>query len=215
MLKNVQEAKFRQVLTPIARSRWRTATVRRPLAAPVNGRSTPKTKTTSDAVLQVSERVDVSFDAFFTHILMHELMHGLGPHTVAGDGGETTVRQALSLARAPAGTNGPTRETYSIIEEAKADVSGLWALHFLIDKGVIDRSLERQIYTTFLASTFRGATTFDSLRHRRSARSRGGDPAQHFPRRRRRDRRRGRPVPGGPRAHPGSGRRADAPRNGG
>ena len=113
MLKNVQEAKFQRVLTPIAA-----------LALPS------------------TERTDVSFDAFFTHILMHELMHGLGPHTVAADGGETTVRQAL-------------RETYSTIEEAKADVSGLWALHYLIDKGVIDRSLERQIYTTFLASTFR------------------------------------------------------------
>ena len=113
MLKNVQEAKFQRVLTPIAA-----------LALPS------------------TERTDVSFDAFFTHILMHELMHGLGPHSARIDGRETTVRQAL-------------RETYSTIEEAKADVSGLWALHYLIDKGVIDRSLERQIYTTFLASTFR------------------------------------------------------------
>ncbi len=113
MLKNVQEAKFQHVLTPIAA-----------LALPS------------------SERADISFDAFFTHILMHELMHGLGPHSVDVDGRETTVRQTL-------------RETYSTIEEAKADVSGLWALHYLIDKGVIDRSLERSIYTTFLASTFR------------------------------------------------------------
>ena len=113
MLKNVQEAKFERVLTPIAA-----------LALPS------------------SERADISFQAFFTHILMHELMHGLGPHSLEIDGRETTVRQAL-------------RETYSTIEEAKADVSGLWALHYLIDKGVIDRSLERQIYTTFLASTFR------------------------------------------------------------
>ncbi len=113
MLKNVQEAKFQQVLAPIAA-----------VAVPF------------------SERVDVSFEAFFTHILMHELMHGLGPQAVDVDGGATTVRQAL-------------RETYSTIEEAKADISGLWALHFLIDKGVIDRSLERSIYTTFLASTFR------------------------------------------------------------
>ena len=113
MLKNVQEAKFQRVLTPI-----------------------------SALALPSTERADISFDAFFTHILMHELMHGLGPHAVGGEGGETTVRQAL-------------RETYSTIEEAKADVSGLWALHYLIDKGVIDRSLERSIYTTFLASTFR------------------------------------------------------------
>ena len=113
MLKNVQEAKFRHVLEPIAR-----------------------------VALPAAEQSDVAFDAFFTHILMHELMHGLGPQEVTVDGRATTVRQAL-------------RETSSVIEEAKADISGLWALHRLIDQGVIDRSLERSIYTTFLASTFR------------------------------------------------------------
>ena len=113
MLKNVQEAKFRHVLAPIA-----------------------------EVALPAAEQSDVAFDAFFTHILMHELMHGLGPQEVQGDGRSTTVRQAL-------------REASSVIEEAKADISGLWALHRLIDEGVIDRSLERSIYTTFLASTFR------------------------------------------------------------
>ena len=113
MLKNVQEAKFNHVLTPI-----------------------------TFVALSSSERSDVSFDAFFTHILMHELMHGLGPHSIRVNDRPTTVRQEL-------------QETYSTIEEAKADISGLWALHRLIDKGVVDRSLERAIYTTFLASTFR------------------------------------------------------------
>jgi hypothetical protein len=53
-----------------------------------------------------------------------------------------TVRQAL-------------RETYSAIEEAKADISGLFAMQYLIDKGSLDRSYEKTMYTTFLASTFR------------------------------------------------------------
>ena len=113
MLKNVQEAKFEKVLTPI-----------------------------SLVALPATERADISFEAFFTHILMHELMHGLGPSTITVDGRQTTVRQEL-------------RETYSTIEEAKADISGLWALHQLIDQGLVDRSLERSMYTTFLASTFR------------------------------------------------------------
>ena len=47
------------------------------------------------------------------------------------------------------------KEASSFLEEAKADISGLFALQFLIDKGVIDKSLERSIYTTFLASSFR------------------------------------------------------------
>ena len=73
---------------------------------------------------------------------MHELMHGLGPHDITVDGRATTVRQEL-------------KDTYSAIEEAKADISGLFALQFLIDEGQLDKGLERTMYTTFLASAFR------------------------------------------------------------
>jgi hypothetical protein len=110
MLKNVQEAKFRKTLVPI-----------------------------SQVALSAADRRQVSFDAFFTHILMHELMHGLGPHQSAQG---TTVRKAM-------------QEAGSALEEAKADISGLFALQHLIDKGVLDRSLERTMYVTFLASAFR------------------------------------------------------------
>ncbi|HSK11248.1 MAG TPA: hypothetical protein VK911_16815 [Vicinamibacterales bacterium] len=113
MLRNVQEAKFKLVLTPIAAQ-----------------------------VLQPADRARVTFDAFFTHILMHELMHGLGPHQITAGGEQTTVRARL-------------RETYSAIEEAKADVSGLFALQYLLDKGVLDQSLQASMYETFLASAFR------------------------------------------------------------
>ncbi len=113
MLKNVQEAKFQKALVPI-----------------------------SKVALAPADQAQVSFDAFFTHILMHELMHGLGPHEITVGGRATTVRREL-------------KDTYSAIEEAKADISGLWALQYLIDKGVIDRSMERTMYTTFLASAFR------------------------------------------------------------
>ena len=53
---------------------------------------------------------------------MHELMHGLGPHNITVGGRATTVREEL-------------KETYSALEEAKADISGLWALQYLVDKG--------------------------------------------------------------------------------
>ncbi|HEY0939616.1 MAG TPA: hypothetical protein VGE08_05930 [Steroidobacter sp.] len=113
LLKNFQQAKFDKVLTPIA-----------------------------DIALAPADRALVSFDAFFTHILMHELMHGLGPQTITVDGRATTVRQELKEL------NGP-------LEEAKADVSGLWALQYLMDQGFLDKKQERSMYVTFLASTFR------------------------------------------------------------
>ncbi len=113
MLKNVQDAKFNKVLIPISRE-----------------------------VLTVAQQRDIAFDSFFTHILMHELMHGLGPHNITVDGQATTVRLQL-------------KDKYSAIEEAKADVTGLWALQYLIDKGVIDEQMQRTLYTTYLASMFR------------------------------------------------------------
>ena len=113
MLKNVQDAKFAKTLVPI-----------------------------SKVVLSPADQMDLSFDAFFTHIVVHELMHGLGPHNISVGGRQTTVRQEL-------------KETYSAIEEAKADISGLFAIQYMIDKGVLPKTLERPLYTTFLASTFR------------------------------------------------------------
>jgi hypothetical protein len=114
LMRNVQRAKFDRVLVPI-----------------------------SKIALAPRDRAAVAFDAFFTHILMHELMHGLGPHQTTGAGGKSvTVRAAL-------------QQSYGALEEAKADVSGLFALQHLIDKGVLERGLEKTVYVTFLASTFR------------------------------------------------------------
>jgi hypothetical protein len=113
MLKNFQQAKFERVLVPI-----------------------------SKVALAPADQPHVNFDAFFTHILMHEIMHGLGPTNTGPGGRGGGVRPAL-------------RELYSQVEEAKADISGLWALQQLMDKGVLDRRQERAMYATFLASTFR------------------------------------------------------------
>src|SRR5580698_1323427 len=122
MLKNVQEAKFRTVLLPIAR---RTLT--------------------QDAM------VDVSFEPFFTHILTHELMHGLGPHQIKLGDRDTTPREEL-------------KDLYAAIEECKADVTGLFALQYIMDHSkemglsktlASDDAAQRQLYTTYLASSFR------------------------------------------------------------
>jgi hypothetical protein len=113
MLKNFQQAKFDQALLPI-----------------------------SKVALAPADQPYVNFDAFFTHILMHEVMHGLGPNYTGPGGTGASVRQAI-------------KELFGTVEEAKADVSGLWALQQLMDKGVLNKADERAMYTTFLASSFR------------------------------------------------------------
>jgi hypothetical protein len=122
MLKNIQEAKFKQTLEPI-----------------------------SKVVLQPAAQQDLSFELFFTHIVAHELTHGLGPHQIKVNGRDTNPRLEL-------------KELYSAVEEAKADVTGLFALQYLMtqaDKGAVQAPLphgpdaERKLYTTYLASSFR------------------------------------------------------------
>lgn len=115
MLKNIQELKFKTTLTPISR-----------------------------IVLSPADQKDLDFDAFFTHILAHEITHGLGPHAIRAGGRDTTPRQEL-------------KDTYSTIEEAKADVTGLVALQYLMDQGLLPKgeAEERKLYNTFLASAFR------------------------------------------------------------
>jgi hypothetical protein len=119
MLKNVQEAKFASTLAPIAK-----------------------------IVLRPDAQKDLDFDSFFTHILAHEITHGLGPHITNNGGKASTPRQDL-------------KDTYSTIEEAKADITGLWALAYMMGKGQLKDTLgqgeaaERKLYNTFLASAFR------------------------------------------------------------
>ncbi len=86
----------------------------------------------------------MSFEWFFTHILAHELSHGIGPHQITVNGKASSVRQEL-------------RELYSTIEEAKADVTGLFMVQYFFDKGILPggEENERKLYNTFLASSFR------------------------------------------------------------
>ena len=85
-------------------------------------------------MLSPADRKNLSFDAFFTHILAHEMTHGIGP--------QNNVRQSL-------------KELHSAqVEEAKADVTGLFMLQYLFDHKILPAA-ERPLYTTFLASSFR------------------------------------------------------------
>lgn len=124
MLRNVQEAKFNSTLVPIARS-----------------------------VLAKDAQAELSFDWFFTHILAHELSHGLGPHQITINGKQTSPREQL-------------KELYSAVEEAKADALGLFTLQYMLDHekqmaldGVLPKdkkdAAEKKLYTTYLASSFR------------------------------------------------------------
>jgi hypothetical protein len=114
LLKNVMDAKFRQSGKPIAMR-----------------------------VLDPSLTSLVSFDAFFNHVLFHELSHGLGPGFLTQpDGKRVEVRI-------------PLKELYSTIEECKADVLGVWNLIYAQQHGLVTAFDERQLLATYAGLMFR------------------------------------------------------------
>ena len=113
MLKNVSHAKYDKLLVPIA-----------------------------EIVLDPEQMKYLTFDAFFSHTLMHEMSHGIGPGFIKIDGRDTEVRKEL-------------KETYATLEECKADILGMYNNVFMIEKGVFPKSFEKETYATFLAGTFR------------------------------------------------------------
>jgi hypothetical protein len=86
------------------------------------------------------QRKHVTFNAFFSNTMFHEVAHGLGiKNTINGKG---TVREAL----------GPY---YSALEEGKADILGLFMITQLFEKKELTEGEIMDYYVTFMAGIFR------------------------------------------------------------
>jgi peptidase M49-like protein len=95
-------------------------------------------------VLDPAQVKDVSFDAYFNEVLHHELSHGLGPGTITLNGKKTEVQREL-------------KDLFSTIEEAKADVMGIYNILALMEKGDMPGELRRSLEPTYVAGLFRAA----------------------------------------------------------
>ncbi|MHC1777890.1 MAG: Zn-dependent hydrolase [Lentimicrobium sp.] len=94
----------------------------------------------SDMLIDSSQRNFIKFDAFFANTMFHEVAHGLGiKNTLDGKG---SVREAL-------------KEQYSAIEEAKADILGLYLVTKLYEMGELKEGEVMDNYVTFMAGIFR------------------------------------------------------------
>ncbi|AFH50870.1 MutT/NUDIX family protein [Ignavibacterium album JCM 16511] len=99
-------------------------------------------KPIAELVLEPELLPFVTFDAFFNHTLMHEMSHGVGPGFITVNGKQTEVKKEL-------------KETYSTMEECKADILGMYNNIFMIEKGVYPKEMGKQVWVTFLAGAFR------------------------------------------------------------
>lgn len=93
--------------------------------------------------LMAPEQVkDVSGDGYLTSTILHEISHGLGPAYARIDGKQVDIREAI----------GPG---FSGLEEAKADVTGIFLSKWLADRKLIPQTELRVIYASYVAGIFR------------------------------------------------------------
>lgn len=83
-----------------------------------------------------------SMDGYLAAVLMHEICHGLGPAFARTPTGQQDIRASIGPA-------------YSGLEEAKADMVGLFALDWLMDKGVLQKERAPEVYASYVAGIFR------------------------------------------------------------
>jgi hypothetical protein len=93
-------------------------------------------------VMRADQAKLASADGYLALVMMHEICHGLGPAFARMAGKEVDIRQAI----------GPI---YSGLEEAKADVTGMFGLAWLIDKGALPKERLPEYYASYLAGIFR------------------------------------------------------------
>jgi len=96
----------------------------------------------ADFILAEEQRPLLDFEYFFLEVLFHEMSHGLGPGSITVDGRATTVGEEL-------------KETYSKIEEGKADVMGVYNLFFMMEKGELPKADRDKLLATYFAGLFR------------------------------------------------------------
>lgn len=120
-LKNAMKAKFDNILLPI-----------------------------SDILIAKDQRKHITFNAFFSNTMFHEVAHGLGiKETINAKG---MVREALA-------------EEHSALEEGKADILGLYMVTQLKEQGVLQEGELMDYYVTFLAGIFRSVRFGASSAH--------------------------------------------------
>jgi len=93
-------------------------------------------------LLQADEAALASADGYLASTMMHEISHGLGPAFARTSTGRKDIREAI----------GPT---YSGLEEAKADVVGLYGLKWLVDRGDLPKDKLNGYYASEVGGIFR------------------------------------------------------------
>ncbi|PYQ67811.1 MAG: Zn-dependent hydrolase [Acidobacteria bacterium] len=93
-------------------------------------------------VMRADQAAKASAEGCLTDVMMHEIFHGLGPGYARRDGKRIDIREAIGPA-------------FSGLEEAKADVGGMFGLKWLVDHGALPAERLEEYYASYVAGIFR------------------------------------------------------------
>ncbi len=96
----------------------------------------------SRRLMRADQAAQVTGDGSLAFVILHEISHGLGPAYARRGDRQVNVREAI----------GPV---LSALEEAKADVTGMFCLKWLLDRSVLPASRLEEYYASYLGDTFR------------------------------------------------------------
>jgi len=93
-------------------------------------------------VMRPDQAAQASGEGYLAAVMMHEICHGLGPAFARKGGQHVDIREAIGPA-------------YSGLEEAKADVTGMFGLKWLVDQGALPKERLEEYYASYVAGIFR------------------------------------------------------------
>ncbi len=93
-------------------------------------------------VMLPAQASKVTVEGYVLGTIMHEISHGLGPVYAHTKAGKVDIREAIGPA-------------YSGLEEAKADVVGLFGLNWLVEHGLMPKSSVEECYASYVGGLFR------------------------------------------------------------
>ena len=93
-------------------------------------------------LMRTDQAAKASAEGYMLDTIMHEICHGLGPAFSRTPAGQRDIREAIGPA-------------FGGLEEAKADVVGLYGLHWLVEHDVLPKDRQEEYYASYLAGIFR------------------------------------------------------------
>ncbi len=93
-------------------------------------------------LMEPAQAAKVTGEGYLHSTIMHEICHGLGPAFARTSAGKVSIREAIG-------------HQFSGLEEAKADVVGMFSLKWMVDHGALPKDKLQEFYASYVGGIFR------------------------------------------------------------